>query len=64
MRLKIRVMIYENYHFCHFCYRKFCSNVGPNYPHSVLPVFSFEINQRDKDSKNPQLCGTKPAELK
>ena len=57
-------MIYENYHFCHFCYRKFCSNVGPNYPHSVLPVFSFEVNQRDKDSKNPQLCGTKPVELK
>ena len=53
MRLKIRVTIYENYHFCHFCYTKFFSNVGPNYPHRVLPVFSFEIDIKDKDFTNP-----------
>ena len=53
MRLKIRITIYDNYDFCHFFYIYLFSIVGPNYPHRVLPVFSFEIDQNDKDFKNP-----------
>ena len=39
--------------FLSFFYTDFYSNVGPHYRHRVLPVFSFEIDKKDKGFKNP-----------